>query len=110
MSRTSHSEWAKRVQRWADSGLTAKEFDAETALKTSTLSYWKRRLGSTQQAPEAERGLGTGQENALAPCSRRCKSRSDKRRDATCESCWPLTHVSPFSIAYAARGNAVGAG
>ncbi len=53
MSRTSRSEWAKRVQRWAESGLTAKEFAAETGLKASTLSFWKWRLGSEQRAQVA---------------------------------------------------------
>lgn len=44
MSRTSRAEWAKRVQRWRDSGLTAKEFAAETGVNASTLSYWSWRL------------------------------------------------------------------
>lgn len=59
MSRASRSEWAKRVQRWADSGLTAKEFAAGAGLKASTLSYWKWRLGSKQQAPERGAVSGT---------------------------------------------------
>jgi hypothetical protein len=53
MSRTSRTEWAKRVERWAESGLTAKEFAAETGLKASTLSFWKWRLGSEQRARSA---------------------------------------------------------
>ena len=40
MARASAAEWAKRVERWKDSGLTAKEFAAETGIKASTLSYW----------------------------------------------------------------------
>jgi hypothetical protein len=59
MSRTSRAEWAKRVQRWADSGLTAKEFAAEAGLNASTLSYWKWRLSSKQQAPERSAVSGT---------------------------------------------------
>lgn len=54
MSRTNRAEWAKRVERWRDSGLTAKEFAAETGLKASTLSYWKWRLGS--QPKRSRRG------------------------------------------------------
>lgn len=46
MSRSNRAEWAKRVERWKDSGLTAKEYAAETGLNASTLSYWKWRLGS----------------------------------------------------------------
>lgn len=45
MSRTNRAEWAKRVERWKDSGLSAKEFAAETGVKASSLSYWKWKLG-----------------------------------------------------------------
>ena len=47
MSRTSRAEWAKRVERWKESGLSAKEFAAETGLKASTLSYWSWKLASS---------------------------------------------------------------
>lgn len=55
MPRTSRAEWAKRVQRWRDSGLTAKEFAAETGVNASTLAYWSWRLGSqrVRQIPAA---------------------------------------------------------
>jgi transposase len=43
---TTRAEWAKRVERWRDSGLTAKEFAAETGLKASSLSYWKWKLST----------------------------------------------------------------
>jgi hypothetical protein len=35
MDRTSREEWAKRVERWRDSGLTAAEFTAELAQATA---------------------------------------------------------------------------
>jgi transposase-like protein len=44
-SRTSREEWAKRVERWSDSGQTAKEFASATGLNERTLIYWKWRLG-----------------------------------------------------------------
>jgi hypothetical protein len=44
MSRASRAEWAKRVERWRDSGLTAKQFASETGVKASTLSFWSWRL------------------------------------------------------------------
>lgn len=40
------AEWAKRVERWVDSGLTAKEYAAETGLNANTLAYWRWRLGA----------------------------------------------------------------
>lgn len=42
--RTSRQEWAKRVERWQDSDLTAGEFGAELGINPRTLRYWKWRL------------------------------------------------------------------
>jgi len=46
MGHDPREEWAKRVERWSDSGLTAKEFAAETGLNANTLMHWKWRLGA----------------------------------------------------------------
>jgi len=43
-TRTSREEWAKRVERWQDSGLTAAEFARELGINASTLAYWKYAL------------------------------------------------------------------
>ena len=42
--RVSREEWAKRVERWQDSGLTAKEFAVELGVNPRTLVYWKWQL------------------------------------------------------------------
>ena len=42
--------WAKRVERWVDSGLTAKEFAAEIGVNANTLAHWRWRL-NTRTAP-----------------------------------------------------------
>jgi hypothetical protein len=42
--RSSRNEWRKRVDRWKDSGLTAKEFAAETGINAGTLQFWKYKL------------------------------------------------------------------
>ena len=42
--RTSRDEWRKRVDRWKDSGLTAKEFAAETGINAGTLQFWGYKL------------------------------------------------------------------
>ena len=55
MAKASREDWAKRVERWKDSGLTAKEFAAETGLNASTLSYWKWRLGAEQRDDDSKR-------------------------------------------------------
>ena len=46
MERLSRETWAKRIERWKDSGLTAKEYAAELGIKAHTLSWWKWRLSS----------------------------------------------------------------
>ena len=64
MDRTSREEWAKRVERWSDSGLTAKEYAAEIGIKAHTLSWWKWRLSSGAPAQgrrrRARRARATG--------------------------------------------------
>lgn len=56
MARSARADWAKRVQRWKDSGLTAREFAAETGLNAGTLQYWAwklRREARKQRKPQA---------------------------------------------------------
>ncbi len=48
--RVRREEWAKRVERWKDSGLTAKEFAAELGIKPRTLVFWKWQLGKDVRA------------------------------------------------------------
>jgi hypothetical protein len=45
MERASREFWAKRVERWKDSGLTAKESTAELDVSASSLTFWKWKLG-----------------------------------------------------------------
>ena len=46
--------WAKRIERWRQSGLTAKEFAAELDVRPNSLSYWKSKLREPD-APSRER-------------------------------------------------------
>lgn len=39
-TRVGREEWAKRVKRWRDSGLTTAEFAAELGINSRTLTYW----------------------------------------------------------------------
>ena len=55
MDRESRETWAKRVERWKDSGLTAKEFAAELGINAHSLSWWRWRLSSPSTAPKARR-------------------------------------------------------
>lgn len=51
--RASRDEWRKRVDRWKDSGLTAKEFAAETGINAGTLQFWRYKL--TRGTPASAR-------------------------------------------------------
>jgi hypothetical protein len=57
MGRSSRDEWAKRVERWVDSGLTAAEFGAEAGINPRTLTYWKWRLGRDGGGRRRARGF-----------------------------------------------------
>ncbi len=53
MAREGREVWAKRIERWRDSGLTAKEFAAETGVNAKTLAYWRWQLaGGARRARE----------------------------------------------------------
>lgn len=43
-ARVDRDEWRRRVERWKDSGLTAKEFAAETGINAGTLQFWQYKL------------------------------------------------------------------
>ena len=51
MVRATRATWAKRVERWKDSGLPAREFAGEVGVNPSTLAYWKWRL--SRETPKA---------------------------------------------------------
>ena len=53
MGRASREVWAKRVERWKDSGLSAKEFAAELDVSPNTLTFWKWKLGKGATAADA---------------------------------------------------------
>jgi hypothetical protein len=44
-ARATRAVWAKRVERWGESGLTCAEFAAELGINPRTLTYWKWILG-----------------------------------------------------------------
>jgi hypothetical protein len=52
VAKADRDEWARRIQRWQDGGLTAREFASEMGLKATTLTYWKWRLKTDQDSSE----------------------------------------------------------
>jgi len=59
VAREGREIWAKRVARWRESGLTAKEFAAEIGVKPQRLSYGSWQLGAggdqSERRPAATR-------------------------------------------------------
>ena len=55
MERATRETWAKRVERWGDSGLTAKEYAAELGISPHSLSWWKWRLSKPSLSPVRKR-------------------------------------------------------
>jgi transposase len=48
-------KWAKRVERWKDSGLSAKEFGAETGISARSLTWWRWHLSKGDAASKQQR-------------------------------------------------------
>lgn len=62
MERATREVWAKRVKRWQDSGLTAKEFAAELDVSPNSLTFWKWKLRRPTDSPRRVR------KRAVAKC------------------------------------------
>lgn len=55
MDRVVREQWAKRVERWKDSGLSAKEFAAELGINARSLSWWRWCLAKGKTVPVEKR-------------------------------------------------------
>lgn len=55
MERADRETWAKRVERWKDSGLSAAQFAAEIGVSAKALSWWKWQLSKGDKAKPAQR-------------------------------------------------------
>jgi hypothetical protein len=68
MPRESREVWKKRIERWADSGLTAQEFADEIGVNVHTLSGWKWRLSTEAARAALDSGhTGAGFVEVVAP-------------------------------------------
>jgi hypothetical protein len=54
MERTTRETWAKRVERWNDSGLSGREYAAELGISSAALKWWKWKLSSTPASARTE--------------------------------------------------------
>jgi transposase-like protein len=102
MARDTREVWAKRVERLADSGLSAKEFAAEIGVNANTLAGWKWRLragrgrceassGSAQRAPAC-----SGEVDAAHGGGSTCPSRSDGRQGAEVANGGVAERIAPL--------------
>jgi transposase len=55
MERESRETWSKRIERWKDSGLTAKEYAAEVGINAHSLTWWRWRLSATPKTKTESR-------------------------------------------------------
>ena len=78
MERPDAQQRAKWVERWKDSGLTAKEFAAEAGLKASALYYWCAQLSAATREESESRDSS---EQSVQ--SRRTRSAKPEKRSAT---------------------------
>jgi hypothetical protein len=54
MKRERRDVWVKRVERWRDSGLGAREFAAEVGINENTLRSWGWKLAAEQRRAEEQ--------------------------------------------------------
>jgi len=54
MTRESREIWAKRVERWRDSGLSATEFAAEIGVNANSLRHWGWRVNADRRRVETK--------------------------------------------------------
>jgi transposase len=52
MERVSRAIWVKRVERWKDSGLSAKQFAGEIGVSAQSLTFWRWKLRRDSRATE----------------------------------------------------------
>jgi hypothetical protein len=67
MARADRETWSKRIERWKESGLSAKEFAAEIGVTPSALSWWKWQLGRKIDAPKAPGQRRRSRKASLSP-------------------------------------------
>ena len=60
MARATRDIWARRVDEWTGSGLTARDFSNRAGVNPNTLAHWKWKLGSESTGPRGPVATGIG--------------------------------------------------
>lgn len=92
MDQTDAQQRAKWVERWKDSGLTAKEFAAEAGLTASALYNWSSQLSAAKRKQAAG-----GSENTDQPM------RSERACRAETRSAMPTPYFVELPVAAVSR-------
>jgi hypothetical protein len=71
MGRSTREEWAARVTRWKESGLTAAQFASEIGVKPGTLKWWSWQLHAKTASSAPTRALA---KRAAAPITKTTKT------------------------------------
>ena len=69
MERADRETWAKRVERWKDSGLSAAQFAVELGVSPKALSWWKWQLSRGDAKATVTRRKRRSAETAISPLS-----------------------------------------
>lgn len=89
MQGASAAEWASRVERWKDSGLTAKAFAAGEGLNASTLTYWSWRLRT---------GRSNGAQGSADKPKRPARTRAKEKAVARAQALPKLVELSVAEV------------
>jgi hypothetical protein len=94
-SRVAREEWAKRVERWRDSGLPCAEFAAELGINPRTLTYWKYILGKEARGEKRTWGRRGGEGRSEAVRGRRAEVAASPASFIEVQA---VTRVSQFEL------------
>lgn len=90
--KATREDWVKRVERWKDSGLTAREYAMEIGVNVNTLQHWGWKL-KAEAAGEKPRGAK--------------RRRPSKKRAAKRMTFVELTYAFSGSVRQPDRGDVI---
>lgn len=91
MARHTREDWAKRIERWKESGLTAAEFAAETGINAHSLSWWQWKLSTDAK---------TGASSTAAPSEARVSEHEHETRRRRRRRSKPSDGPSPPTMTF----------
>jgi hypothetical protein len=93
MAKQAREDWAKRIERWKDSGLTAKEFAVETGISARSPAWWQWKLGAEARQADAFPSPTASAERPPEPTTRVLSPKRRRRRSKPVAAPAPMTFV-----------------